>query len=438
MREAGRILGYIKPKKASEAAERRFISHAMARLKKEIGSARIVLAGSFAKGTFLEGDRDIDIFVLFRHSVEKEAMEGIIRAAVEGAFPGAFFQVAYAQHPYVRVFTEGRKIDVVPAYEVGHGQHFELRTAVDRSQLHTDYILSKMSQKQKDEVRLLKRFLKANLLYGAEIKVQGFSGYLCELLILRYGAFEKAVKSVSQWRERTLIDLEGKLKKEDALAKFASPLVVIDPVDRSRNVSAVVSEENYESLISLSRAFAKSRNKVAFFAKKAITAEHMEVFLKKRNIYCISFEAPEVVDDVLWGQVRRFHCATEAAMRKEGFETIGYGLDRCGGNICILLELLNDALPATKIVPGPPLRFVKDCEKFSAQYKKSAFVHEGRMMAKVKRDTRTMEQFFGKIRKLPLPSHLDSVKNAKLYKGAKIIENCREALSHYVSRKLVL
>lgn len=180
-REFARVLARIKPGKESERSERLFIKRVMGRLGREVPRARIVLAGSFAKGTFLEGDRDVDIFVLFAHSVEKGAMEGIVRAAVENAFPGAFFQVAYAQHPYVRLFLEGRKIDVVPAYEVSCpqspvskpgtgnrepriGGHLWLRSPVDRSQLHTEYVLSKMSPRQRDEVRLLKKLLKANLL----------------------------------------------------------------------------------------------------------------------------------------------------------------------------------------------------------------------------------------------------------------------------------
>ena len=137
------VLGKIRPTAMSGERERRFVDGVLARLRKSSPGAKAVLAGSFAKGTFLEGDKDVDIFLLFRHDVEKEALEGLVRAAVENAFPGvklvkggtpppsaraAFYQIAYAEHPYVRVFFQGRKIDVVPAYEAGHGRHFELKS----------------------------------------------------------------------------------------------------------------------------------------------------------------------------------------------------------------------------------------------------------------------------------------------------------------------
>ncbi len=431
-----KILKNIKPNAECEKAELKFISLVIARLKKEIRKANIVLAGSFAKGTFLECDKDIDIFVLFKHNVKKEDMKNIVCAAVKNVFPDAFFQIAYAQHPYVRVFTKRRKIDVVPAYEINSESHFELKTAVDRSQLHTRYILSKMSEEQKDEVRLLKKFLKVNFLYGAEIKVQGFSGYLCELLILKYGTFEKTINAIAKWKEYTFIDIENKTEKDNALMKFGVPLMVIDPIDANRNVSAVVSIENYKAIILLARAFCKSKNKLAFFTKKNATRAQLANFLKKKNIYCISFIAPNIIDDVLWGQVRRFYSALRSAIEKEGFEITGYILNRCGENICILLELFKDKLPLIKILRGPPLKFVTECKKFSSKYRKSIFIKNKRLMARVKRDVHTLEEFFFRIiKKFPIPSHLNSVKNAKIYKNTKIIENCKEVLQQYTYEK---
>ncbi len=58
------VLAAIKPGRESERKEREFIARVMEKLAKQVKSAKIALAGSFAKGTFLEGDRDVDIFVL--------------------------------------------------------------------------------------------------------------------------------------------------------------------------------------------------------------------------------------------------------------------------------------------------------------------------------------------------------------------------------------
>jgi tRNA nucleotidyltransferase (CCA-adding enzyme) len=45
------------------------------------------------------------------------------------------------------------------------------------------------------EVRLLKKFMKGTGVYGAEIKIGGFSGYLCELLILKYRSFAQTIEA---------------------------------------------------------------------------------------------------------------------------------------------------------------------------------------------------------------------------------------------------
>ncbi|MBS7613865.1 hypothetical protein KEJ48_06465, partial [Candidatus Bathyarchaeota archaeon] len=42
------------------------------------------------------------------------------------------------------------------------------------------------------------KFAKGIGVYGADIKTGGFSGYLCELLIVSYGDFIKTVESASK------------------------------------------------------------------------------------------------------------------------------------------------------------------------------------------------------------------------------------------------
>lgn len=428
-----KILALIKPTKKSEAVEMKFILNVMEKLKKEIKTTKITLAGSFAKGTYLEGDKDVDIFVLFNHNVEKEALEGIVRAGVENAFPNAFFQIAYAEHPYVRLFLGQRKIDIIPAYELGHGRHFEFKSMVDRTVLHTEYILSKLNEKQKDEVRLLKKFLKANGLYGAEIKVQGFSGYLCELLICKYNTFMEAMKNIAEWKERTFIDIENSVRAENGLKKFDNPLVVIDPVDKDRNVSAVVNEENYFTLIALARTILKSKNKSAFFEKRKFSPLQLKKFMKKRNIYCIVFDAPEIVSDILWGQVKKFYSIMSSSMKKEGFEIIGHKMNTYKNKVCILFELTNSVLSENKMIVGPPLIFRQDCEKFATLYKKQLFIYDGKFCAIIKRRINKLEEFLPEIRALPLPSHLASAKNAKLYNGTKILENYGSIVEEYAA-----
>ncbi len=69
--------------------------------------------------------------------------------------------------------------------------------------------------------------------YGSELKTQGFSGYLTELLIIHYGSFENTVKEACFWKPGEKIDL-----MQHSKIKYDEPLVMVDPTDPKRNVAA--------------------------------------------------------------------------------------------------------------------------------------------------------------------------------------------------------
>ncbi|MDY6774034.1 MAG: tRNA CCA-pyrophosphorylase, partial [Candidatus Nanohaloarchaea archaeon] len=104
------------------------------------------------------------------------------------------------------------------------------------------------SEEEKREVVLLKAFLRGQELYGSTLRVRGFAGYLCELLIAEYGSFLGLLEAVVDWDEEEMIDPEG---HHDSLPNYLrekfsdEKLVVIDPVDPERNVASVLSTENY-------------------------------------------------------------------------------------------------------------------------------------------------------------------------------------------------
>ena len=87
--------------------------------------------------------------------------------------------------------------------------------------------LSNLRPEQHDQVRLLKQFLKGIGVYGADAKVCGFSGYLAELLVLRYGDFDQAIVAGVSWTAGTVLSMA-----EEAGSGFRTPLVFIDPVDQ--------------------------------------------------------------------------------------------------------------------------------------------------------------------------------------------------------------
>ena len=138
--------------------------------------------GSFRKGTWLKGDTDVDLFVFYPRSVGKEYLAREALREILDRLQGLRTRLAYAEHPYVIVEVDGVEVDVVPALRVESGD--QAITAVDRTPFHTRYVTSRLSDEGKDQVRLLKRFLKGIGVYGAEIRVMGFSGYVAELLTI--------------------------------------------------------------------------------------------------------------------------------------------------------------------------------------------------------------------------------------------------------------
>ena len=101
----------------------------------------------------------------------------------------------FAEHPYLEIFIDGYRVDIVPCYDAKPG---EWQSATDRTPYHTDYIKAHLAKELRGEVRLLKKFMQGIDVYGAEIKVGGFSGYLCELLIMKYGSFTETMRAFAQ------------------------------------------------------------------------------------------------------------------------------------------------------------------------------------------------------------------------------------------------
>ena len=187
---------------------------------------KAMLVGSAARGTWLAGDHDLDVFlgVGVEDDLEK-ALKLARRISPD-------HREKYAEHPYIQARIDGFEVDLVPCYLVDDASH--LRSAVDRTPFHNRYVKQRIAGLE-DEVLLLKQFMKGCGVYGSELRVGGFSGYLAELLVLCYGSFAAVIEAASLWKPGLKLDLEGRGRVEQA-----DPLVVVDPVDPGRNVAAAL------------------------------------------------------------------------------------------------------------------------------------------------------------------------------------------------------
>jgi tRNA nucleotidyltransferase (CCA-adding enzyme) len=137
------------------------------------GKAEGMVVGSVARNTWVRGDRDLDVFMLFDPGLSREALEtdGLALArSIAGSFTERFHE-KYAEHPYINATIDDVDVDIVPCYNVDSAER--IQSAVDRTPFHTRYITSRINGLV-DDVLLLKQFTKAGGIYGSDQMTEGF------------------------------------------------------------------------------------------------------------------------------------------------------------------------------------------------------------------------------------------------------------------------
>ena len=375
------------------AEERAYIRGVADRLLLAIaagGKAEGMVVGSIARDTWVKGDRDLDVFMLFSPDLSREALEkeGLALARNIARQFTETSREKYAEHPYINATIDGIDVDLVPCYNVKSAAH--IQSAVDRTPFHTRYITEKINGLT-DDVLLLKRFTKAGGIYGSDQMTEGFSGYLCELLILHYGGFAALLEAASGWGPHQKIDIEHHGAKE-----FDEPLVVIDPVDPKRNVAAAVSIDRMAEFVELARGYREAPSEAFFTIPETspLTRDELASLLSSRGtaLYAVTFATPPFIDEIVVPQLRRSTGAVGDLLARNGF-VVHHAHYQMGKERCMLLfELLTDELPPVRRHEGPPLWNKVNAEKFREKYRDATlpgpFVENGRYVMEVPREYR--------------------------------------------------
>ena len=349
--------------------------------KNENIDATCIEVGSVSKNTNLKSS-DIDMFITFDRSypvdyIEKKGLE-IGHMVLENGTE------KYAEHPYVSGYVDGIKVDIVPAFKISKGE--KIVSTVDRTPLHTIYVNNNTDEKTIHDIRLLKVFLKSINVYGSEIAKSGFSGYLCEVLIIHFKSFDRFIEYMANLRGKLIIP-------EETVDKFNEPVIIIDPVDPSRNAGAAVSQENLSRLKLASRIYMKGR--IDLF-------NHTPVVKRKRetNIKIFMVEKPDIIDDIIYPQAVRLKNKIWDIFQGNGFIPIASEI--CvGKDIEILIEYKLEELPGIEIHKGPPvesneaIKFI-DVWNSNPRLMRGPYIMDDRIYVDVKTRIRNME---GIIRK---------------------------------------
>ena len=236
-----------------------------------------MLAGSLTRDTWLPGKKEFDVFILFPPKLDVKKMEKFgleIGKNVIKKMNGTFV-IEYAQHPYVSGNVQGARIDIVPAFEIKSTK--ELKSAVDRTPFHVRYIEKRLSKKSAKEVRLLKQFCNANGLYGADAKTEGFSGYVCELLIVKYKKFMEVLENASEWEPGAVIDLENQHSKSE----YGKPEVSVEGNTREAFIYEDYTKKVSIISVKVKDAIVKKQFEIKSSEKQGLSVEVLPIYLKR-------------------------------------------------------------------------------------------------------------------------------------------------------------
>jgi len=366
------VLKQITPSKSERAkieglAKR--LEEKVAIIAKNLGvEAEMRVEGSVAKDTWLSEEPDIDIFIRLPTSVPRKSLGEIGLKIARKATAGAEQIERFAEHPYLEAIVNGVRVNIVPCYDTERG---EWLSATDRTPYHTDYVKKRLKAQMRDEVRLLKKFMKGIEVYGAEIKVGGFSGYLCELLTLHFESFRKTLEAFALYKQRIIMDIEGYYEDRGDELKllFKEPLVVVDPVDKGRNVASAVQQHKLYTFVAASRAFLEKPKREFFYPLETTALSEKKLkreFVKRgSSLLFLTFGGVNAVPDVLWGQLYRSQRSLRKFLQLNDFNVLRDSVwsDERKLNMFIL-ELEQHLLPPIKKHLGPPLEREKECKNF--------------------------------------------------------------------------
>jgi len=359
--------------------------------------ATVRVEGSVAKDTWLSDSLDIDIFMRLPTSIPRKSLGDVGLKIAKKAAGDAKQLERFAEHPYLEIFIDGHRVDIVPCYDAKPG---EWQSATDRTPYHTDYIKTHLGKQLLGEVRLLKKFMQGINVYGAEIKVGGFSGYLCELLIMKFGSFTETVRAFARYNRRVVIDLLGfyadRIKELSLL--FPEPLVIVDPVDKVRNVASAVQPQKLYTFIGASRAFLKKPSQDFFYPPKptVLSPETLKSQLTSRSSSIIFLVIGELkaVPDVLWGQLYRSKRSLRKLLELNDYNVLKDDVWSNEKTLSVFVfELEAQVLPGIKKHLGPPLDREAECEKYLTKYTKSKqvisgpYIEDGRWIVELPRKT---------------------------------------------------
>jgi len=379
-----KVLKKIKPSPAEvkkfQKTTDKFLKKLNSPLKKI--QAQAVLGGSGAKDTWLTGSHDIDIFVLFnykKYQSESPRLADLLEAHLKKIFPQR--KRLHGSRDYFQIKFQNYLFEVVPILKIQKAK--QALNITDVSPLHVQWV-KKAPKTIKDQIRLVKQFAKANNCYGAESYIAGFSGYVLEILTIYYHSFEKLLQAALKWENKDVIDIENYYRKGEVfrqinLSKLHSPLIVIDPVDKTRNAAAALSLEKFLLFKQKAKAFLQKPD-LKFFEKQKLSFKDLEKKTLHNLVYLEITPFPGK-EDVIGSKLLQAFLYLKKKLSSFGLLEANWDWDK--KNKAIFYYFLEKRqIPPYFIRSGPPLKLENHVREFKKTHQET-FQERGRIMAKI-------------------------------------------------------
>jgi tRNA nucleotidyltransferase (CCA-adding enzyme) len=268
-------------------------------------------------------------------------------------------------------------------------------------------------------VLLLKKFMKGVGIYGAEARVQGFSGYLTELLIIKFGEMLSVLKAASGWRPGLVMDMNS-VKRSGGNA----PLTFWDPVDPKRNVSSALSLDQFCLFVHAAREYLRSPDERFFFprARQLMDLATVEATFRGRGTspFVVVLDRPDLVDDNLYPQVQRSMLGIRKLLELNEFQVLDM---KCSvqKDVRMVFELVSTELPPSRLHQGPPA-CTENADDFISKWRMSGlgqpFMVDGKWMVYAKREHRDpVTLVMAKGREAALGNDLRELRGLRCFSG---------------------
>ncbi len=384
-----RIVPSVQQRKNFEQVTKFFLK----KLERSCIGAKPILGGSGAKDTWLSSSHDIDIFVVFdyaKFSEKSNQLSDLLEKYLKKSFPKLKVTRLHGSRDYFQVKFCDFVFEMVPILKIKKAQ--DAINITDISPLHSLWV-NKKDNRIKNEIRLAKQFFRANRLYGAESYLAGFSGYVLEILIVYYGSFEKLLKASQKWKKQEIIDVEKYYPKGNALfhinrSKTVGPLILVDPVDKTRNAAAALSFEKVELFKKKAKSYLKDKSE-DFFVEKTLDLTELAKKKGKKHLVIIEIKVKRGKRDVIGSSLVKAFNYLKRELDIFGLVKSDWEWQK---DVIFYFYVKEKELPKFELRKGPPVALKEYAKNFRKKHKNCS-VKKDHLEAKIKRKFPVLEDF---------------------------------------------